>query len=129
MTTSTKAVQFRMCPKNHYMTLCESSQRFGAKCNTCGRGNLNNVWTCFPCNYDMCLTCYDQNNERPTNQLKFCRQRHPLVYADSTTRGFRRCDICKTTGLLQSYCCYNCDYDMCSNCYNSYKNEGSCNIF
>ncbi len=120
---------YKTCRAGHYLTLCDSNTRWGATCDICMRNNLNNTWACFTCDFDMCLTCYDQNCERPTNSLKFCRNRHSLMYADQTTRGYRTCDVCYTSGLLQSYCCYVCDYDLCLNCYNSYSNQGECTIF
>ena len=129
MTTSTQCLTHKTCQNNHYLTLCDSTTRFNPTCNICRRPGLNNSWCCFSCDFDMCLTCYDQNCQYPTKSLKFCRKRHSLLYADSTTRGFRRCDKCFTSNLLQSYCCYACNYDLCLSCYNNWQNEGSCTIF
>ena len=42
-------IEFKKCPNNHFLTLCESNMRFHHSCNVCFRINLNHSWTCFSC--------------------------------------------------------------------------------
>ena len=90
--------------------------RFHHTCNFCSRINLNHSWTCFSCHYDLCLTCYDSDNTKPT-KLKECYKGHLLIYTDKKTRPNVICNKCCNTNFLNQYSCMICDYDECMNCY------------
>ena len=129
MTTQTKAVEYKQCPSNHYLSLCDSSLRSFPTCNVCHKSRLIHSWTCFPCDYDMCLSCYDNNNNRPTKMVKVCNKRHLLVYSDSKQRQNVKCDKCYKTNFSNQFTCWVCNYDECMACYEGRSNNNNCNIF
>ena len=126
--SQSQMVEYKVCPSNHHLSLCDSSHRNHPTCNMCGNSNLNNSWTCFSCNYDMCLSCYDSNNSRPTNSVKVCNNRHTLHYTDSYKRPNVTCNKCGSSNLNNQYTCYACNYDECMSCYEG-RSKNSCNIF
>jgi hypothetical protein len=128
MTTQTKAIELKQCPSMHYLTLCDSTARYYPSCNICNKSNLKHSWTCFNCNYDMCLSCYDKDNTRPTNMVKVCNNRHLLCYTDKNSRPNVKCDKCKKKGFFNQYTCWVCNYDECINCYEGRKSN-DCIIF
>jgi len=123
MQYSTQAFQYKKCPNNHHLTLCDSNLRYHPSCNGCGRQNLNNSWSCFPCDYDMCLTCYDQNNTHPTKNCKVCLKGHVLVYTTKYQRQNVTCDRCGRSYLDSQFTCYGCNFDLCMNCYQNHQNH------
>lgn len=121
-------VEYKQCPNNHFLTLCNSQMRYHPNCNLCGRTSLNHSWTCFNCNYDMCLGCYDNNNSRPTDKVKVCDNGHLLVFTDKYKRPNVVCNKCGKANIQNQYSCYVCDYDECINCYEGRK-KNDCLIF
>lgn len=113
------------------MVFCKNGHSLGgasrpnSRCDSCGRVGLFQAFTCFPCDFDLCDTCYNTQAMRGSGQSMnaFCRFNHPLKFTQRTSA---RCDSCGRTGLLMSYCCTLCDYDNCDQCY--LKNTGSSSI-
>ena len=127
-TIQTNAILYKQCPAYHYLSLCDFNTRPYPRCDVCKQVNLMNSWTCFSCDYDMCLNCYDYNNQRPTNKVKVCNMRHLLVYTDCYQRPNVRCDVCGTTNISNQYTCWICNFDECLNCYEG-RTKVNCNIF
>ena len=128
MTSQIKAIEYKQCPSFHYLTLCDPSTRSYPTCNICGTSGLKYSWTCFTCNYDMCLSCYDKDNTRPTNKVKVCNKRHLLYHTDCYKRPNVKCDKCYKTGFLNQYTCWVCNYDECQSCYDG-RTANNCVIF
>ncbi len=128
MTNQTTAVEYKQCPSKHYFSLCNSNTRYYPTCNICGQSNLQHSWTCFSCNYDMCLKCYDKDNSRPTSKVKVCNNRHLLCYTDRVSRPNVQCDVCGKKNPKHQYTCWECNYDECKRCYEGRKAH-DCKIF
>jgi len=128
-TSNTSLVDYKQCPKSHYLSLCTRQMRNNARCDLCKKTNLNYTWTCFPCDWDLCTDCYDINNNCPTKSVKVCRKNHLLVYTTQFNRPNVKCDTCGSKYCQAQYTCYICDYDMCTNCYSTYKPKDGCTIF
>jgi len=129
MTKQIQAVEYKQCPSKHYLTLCDSTTRSYPSCNICNTSRLKHSWTCFTCDYDMCLACYDLNNNKPTKNIKVCNKRHLLVYTDLNQRKNVKCDKCGKQRMTHQYTCWVCNYDECQSCYEGRTGNTNCNIF
>merc|ERR1712228_182193 len=102
----------------------------GGGCNSCdggcGRKGIaypEQLYRCHECNFDMCNNCYTAAKEcKPT-----CRNVHVLKeYVPPASGGYGGVNSCNggcgRQGIAhpeQLYRCHECNFDMCSNCYDS----------
>jgi len=119
--------QYKTCNNGHFLEICQRHHHHrDVACDLCGMKNLKKkrFWRCKPCDFAMCFDCYDSSYPIPTNQLKFCNNRHALMRSTNLQIQKKNCKKCNATGFFETYGCNDCNYELCQNCYNNHPTSG-----
>ncbi len=135
--TNPTTTTIKTCPRQHALTLTNGPSRKYPTCDLCGIRGLQQAYTCYPCNYDLCSTCFASSGNIPsgipggflgptvpstqliTTTQNTCLLGHTLNFTNGFMRNYPICDRCKAFKLPSSYCCQPCNYDLCATCYQS----------
>ncbi|KAL4481612.1 hypothetical protein ABPG74_007701 [Tetrahymena malaccensis] len=122
---------------NHQLELTRF-QEVSHTCKVCQYNKLKTSWYCSQCNFDVCQTCinkeeqliferanlYEQYKENGqmlqsfmNKQTKnFPQHQHQLNLISSSNSKIINCDICQNKDILFSWNCQQCDFDVCLSC-------------
>ena len=107
--------------KNHTHPLYYTQRYNGYHCNGGCNGNFPSnsfSYYCNMCDFDVCLTCFQNTNSNYNQTYYSANHTHPLSYLPRN--GYHCNGGCNGNfppGAC-SYYCNMCDFDLCPNCYN-----------
>lgn len=89
--------------KNSYCDFCEYTSGTKSK-------------SCTECKFEVCYSCVEIINFREENKNIHIHNLNPISKLSGWT-----CDVCENSFTCEKYswCCTECDYDCCVNCYYS----------
>lgn len=114
----------------HPHSLIPTSGLVGNRCDMCGEEPISLSYRCSRCDFDSCVRCTTGfRNGRTVSSVmdmpfKPMVHRHPLNLHHGLNKRFN-CDVCRKSGLDESWRCIECDFDYCMECHAARRTEAA----